>query len=64
MRRRILEVHDEMFGSVLVGELDTALKIWSANNDALRDCLAEDLDTRERVRLSINLALDLGQVFV
>jgi hypothetical protein len=56
---RILKVEDEVLRRVIVRERERVRDVARADDDALRDRLAEDRDTRERARLRIELARDL-----
>jgi hypothetical protein len=62
MVARILKVEDEMLWRVIVRERERVRDVARANNDALRDRLAKDRDTRERARLRVELARDLRKL--
>ena len=58
------EVQDEVLRGVVVGEVERLRDAGRLHDDALRDGLAHDVDTRERVRLHVHLLLDRGELLI
>ena len=52
-----------MFGSVLVGESEGLFDVVDLDDQTLLDGLPDDIDSGQRVGLSVNLLLDLFEQF-
>jgi len=60
---RLFEVQDQVFGSVLVGESEGLFDVVDLDDQTLLDGLPDDIDSGQRVGLTVDLLLDLFEKF-